>query len=158
MDNKQVEISGAERLKFLYEELNGLVRVLEEFKKTKERYSNRMVEFNEKLKNEEMLLIRRGNYIIKQIAEIEEITDIENTYVNINDIVDIRMAYADDDVEEMTLQLVSGYGTIFDGRLSVNTPLGKEIYGRKVGDAVLYKVNNNVVKAKVLKKTLGKNN
>ena len=146
---KELEIA------FLYHELIKAIKELKDFKKTKERYGNRANEFKVLLTEKEKLLIKKGNDILEQIAFVENISDMDKVYVNINDIVDFIMVYADDDEEEMTLKLVSGDATTFDGRLSVLTPLGMAIYGKKIGDTISYKVNNDLVKVKLLSKTKG---
>lgn len=140
-------------LENLYEELKVAVKELKDFRKTKERYGNRANEFKVLLQEKENLLINKGNSILNKIAKLEK--KEEKEYVNINDIVDLRMAYAEDDLEDMTLKLVSSDATTFDGRVSVFTPLGISMYGKKVGDTVSYKVNNDTVKVKILSKVKG---
>lgn len=86
-------------------------------------------------------------------AEIIEILDMDDELVNIGDILDTNFIFAPDDEEEMTIQLVGGEGSTHDSKVSINSAVGKAIYGRKIGETVSYKANNNNnVKVKLLRK------
>ena len=77
---------------------------------------------------------------------ITEYGDIFNIVFDIN--YDRKIIFSKDDVEEMTIKLVSALG-LSDGNfareVSINSPLGKAIFGKSVGDNSSYKVNNNVI-------------
>ena len=56
------------------------------------------------------------------------------------------MIYSESNVEEMFLKLVGGEAN-FRGdvpEISINSPLGKSIYQKKVGDRTSYQVNGRI--------------
>lgn len=89
---------------------------------------------------------------IKNI-EIIEIRDMDEDCINIDDTLDVNFIFAPDDEEEMTIQLVGGTGKGLHNQVSINSPIGKAIYGRKIGETVFYEVNNNKIEVNLLRKT-----
>lgn len=83
---------------------------------------------------------------LSKIVIIEKHNDQE--LIDINDTVIVDLIFSKDDVEEMTIKLVSALG-LSDGNfareVSINSPLGKAIFGKSVGDNSSYKVNDNVI-------------
>ena len=55
---------------------------------------------------------------------------MEEEYININDKLDVKIIFDVDDEEEMTVELVGAESTK-EGEVSINSPLGKAIYGKK---------------------------
>lgn len=52
--------------------------------------------------------------------------------------------YVEDDDETETYQIVTSVrGNSLDGRISIESPMGKALLGHKVGDRVLVQVNEN---------------
>ena len=70
-------------------------------------------------------------------------------------VISFDLIFSKDDVEEMTIKLVSALG-LSDGNfareVSINSPLGKAIFGKSVGDNSSYKVNDNVIKVLIKQK------
>ena len=106
--------------------------------------------------------------LLRKIAslnnEIERINSILNTaklitkhdnkdLLDIGDIVKIKL-YFEEGIEEDTYELVAGSNdyssTII--KLSINSPLGKALYKRKVNDEVYYTYDNNKVRVQILEK------
>ena len=76
--------------------------------------------------------------------------------IDIGDVLNIDMKFEDEDVEDMTFKLVGlSKGKNAEGieEVSINSPLGKAVYHKEVGDTVSYTVHNNLIevliKAKV---------
>lgn len=85
-------------------------------------------------------------------AVIVEATSREDE-VGINDTVDL---YCEDDDEVETYRLVTSVrGNSIDGRISIESPIGKAILGHKLNDKVYVKVNSDfgyyVVIRKIIK-------
>lgn len=85
-------------------------------------------------------------------AEIIEVLEMTDDSINIGDKLDVNFMYAPDDEEEMTITLVGGTGSTFNNHVSINSPVGSAIYGRKIGETVSYKANNSNAKVKILRK------
>jgi transcription elongation GreA/GreB family factor len=96
----------------------------------------------------------RERSLMQQIRDmrdkIENIEIIERNLnsdtIDVGDVVLIETIFDEDDIEEMTLKLVGGDGDLKCEipEISINSPLGKSIYGKKVLDKTSYKVNENV--------------
>ena len=106
-------------------------------------------------------LLRQANMKAREIRtlrqEIGNVEVIENLFlgedfINIDDIVDANFIFGPEDEEEMTVQLVGGIGNSLKNQISVNSPLGKAIYGKKIGDNVSYIVNQNKIEVNLLRK------
>lgn len=89
---------------------------------------------------------------IIESAEIIEVSEMTDDSINIGDKLDVNFIYAPDDEEEMTITLVGGTGSALNNLVSINSPVGSAIYGRKIGETVSYKANNNNAKVKILRK------
>lgn len=87
-----------------------------------------------------------------QNIEIIEVKDMGEEYVNIDDIIDANFIFAPDDEEEMTIQLVGGNGNSSKNQFSINSPVGKAIYGKKIGETVFYEANNNKIAVNLIRK------
>ena len=75
--------------------------------------------------------------------------------VNIGDIVKIEIIYDEFDKEEEIIKLTGNY--IPDTseeikEITLNSPLGKAIYKNKIGSICNYKVNDRVIKVRLLEK------
>lgn len=106
------------------------------------------------LLSQEKLIVSEINRLANQIQKIEiiEITEMEDNCVNINDNIHINMIFAPDDEEEMTIQLIGEDINAIGSQVSINSPLGKAIYGKKIGETVSYEVNKNQIHVNLLKK------
>ena len=77
---------------------------------------------------------------------------MDGLHININDLIMLQMIFDIEDTEDMTLRLVAEPATIFDGKVSINSPLGQAMYGAEIGNTVSYSVNDKLIKVKLLKK------
>lgn len=96
------------------------------------------------------LRIKRDNCII-----IERENKGENI-VNIEDVIVVEIKFAEDDIEEDTIKIVADLDGFFgeDGisRVSIDSPLGKAVYGREIGKDYNYSVNGNNLVVRVKEK------
>lgn len=118
-------------------------------------------EFEELLRNERML-VGEINSLQERIKNVEivKIQNLDDNTVNIDDFIDINLVFDDDDQEKMIVQLVGEEASALDDKVSINSPLGKAIYGHKIGETVSYSVNNNEIHVDLLRKVkkIGKKN
>ena len=108
----------------------------------------------EALLQKEKLLAGRINEMKKRLAsaEIIDVPELSDDQININDTVILRMVYDVDDFEEDTYKLVGGDGNIMLNEISINSPIGKAIFMKNVGDNVEYTVNGNTFTAMIVDK------
>ena len=88
---------------------------------------------------------------LKRIVILDE---VEEEIVNINDIVTVNMIYPETE-ETITFELVAGMPDLGSRtmKISVNSPLGKAVYQRKIGEELSYIVNNENVNIQIISKT-----
>lgn len=108
----------------------------------------------EQAKREEFKLLKElhdKREALSRIVIIEE-KDNDNT-IDINDYVSIEMAFPGEDPEEMIFKLVAANSPNFssDGisEITLNSPLGKAVYGMKIGDKTSYAVNKNTISVSI---------
>ena len=69
--------------------------------------------------------------------------------VNVNDVVSLNLLFAKDDKEFITIRLVGGTSEK-DDEVSLNSPLGKAIYRKKIGDVAMYTVNDKKINVEIV--------
>ena len=107
---------------------------------------------------QERSLIQQIRDMKDNIRNIEIVEKNENSdTIDVGDIVLIETIFDEDDIEEMTLKLVGGYGDLNCEipEISINSPLGKSIYGKKVLEQTSYQVNGNIFNVLIKEKVLG---
>ena len=93
--------------------------------------------------------------LIKEISDMREqlkIAEIINVDSNADkDSVRVIMKYSEDDEEEYEFVLTGGFKveSKYDS-VSINAPLGKCVYGKKIGFEGNYSVNGNKIDIKIL--------
>lgn len=106
-------------------------------------------------------LLRQANMKAREIkdlklqimnTEVIDLVEMDLDCVNIGDILDVNFVFSPDDEEEMTIELIGGTGKCLNNQVSINSPVGRAIYGKKIGETVLYSVNNNEVRVDLLRK------
>lgn len=88
---------------------------------------------------------------LKRIVILDE---VEEEIININDIVTVNMIYPETE-EIITFELVAGMPDLGSRimKISVNSPLGKAVYQRKIGEELSYIANNENVNIQIISKT-----
>ena len=97
---------------------------------------------------------------IKNMLDLEKHLKIVNDKkykdkVNIGDVVELLFTYNDGSSEREIVKLTGKYMPNEDGlvlEISLNSPLGKVIYKKKIGDEVCYQVHGNLINVKIIEK------
>ncbi len=92
----------------------------------------------------------------KYLKVIKE-TERKENIVNLNDNLEILFIYDENDQEKEKIKLTGKYIPLNDEHLeikeiSLNSPLGKAIYKKKIGETVSYTVGKLEIKVKILGK------
>lgn len=85
--------------------------------------------------------------------QIVDSDDLGEQYINIGDTIKVLVKYDIDDVEEYILKLTGKYLPDYDAtiqEISLNSPLGKTLYLKKVDDELYYEINGKKVEIEVL--------
>lgn len=82
------------------------------------------------------------------LKDIVIVDSKDNGTVSLN--TKVELLFIDDDSVEEYLLTGDINSNIDDNSITLNSPLGSAIYGKKVGDIVSYKVNDNTYRIKVL--------
>lgn len=108
---------------------------------------------------------RQERMILGQLKEcyqkLEKVEIVEKTdnpiLIDINDIVSVNMIFSSEDNENIEFKLVGSVKShtaanddIYE--VSINSPLGKSVYHKKVGDKASYKVENKIVNIEIISK------
>lgn len=89
----------------------------------------------------------------KYLKVVED--DYNDNLVNINDIVEIEYIYSKDDKETEIIKLTGKYIPNTDleiKEITLNSPIGKAMYKKKIGEECSYNVGNNDIKLKIIKR------
>lgn len=89
----------------------------------------------------------------KYLKVINDVYD-ENL-VNINDIVKVEFIYSEDDKEEEIIKLTGKYIPNIDQKvqeITLNSPIGKAIYRKKIGDNCFYMVDDRKIKIRIIER------
>lgn len=154
-ENKKVIYLDQEGYKRYFDELDSLKGELkkvlinknESYNATSSKTAYDNFDFEENQRQEAMILQRIYDKLdnIKNIEVIEE-KDKKENHVNLNDLVKVTLI-EDGTEEEEIIKLVS-YKTVEDNNneeamvVSLSSPIGSAIYGKKEGDVVSYSVGN----------------
>ena len=149
-----VEKMTEEGLNLLYNDLGKIEKEIDDINREFKKSGKDDVEI-ETLIEKKVRLEFRKKALLERIAkvEIKEMKIMDNLHINIGDVVELLMIFDEFDQEEMTLELVGGEGKSTENKISINSPIGKAIYGREVGDVVSYAPNkDSKVQVKILRK------
>lgn len=106
--------------------------------------------------NERTLMqqISRMRDNIRNIEIVER--NLDMNVVDIGDFVLLDIIYSDDDIEELYIKLVGGEANFKKEipEISINSPLGKSIYQKNIGDKTSYQVNDNIFNVFIKDKNL----
>lgn len=91
-----------------------------------------------------------------QNCSIIETQSKDDSIVNIDDVVVVEIEFAKGDVESSKIKLVADFAGFFVekgvDRVSIESPLGEAIYGKKVGETYGYNVNGHNILVKIVSK------
>lgn len=90
--------------------------------------------------------INKMNQDKTKIQIIED--NYKENHVNTNNIITLKFIYTDE--EEIEQLILTGKYLPNDNEITLNSPLGKAIYKKKIGDIVEYKVSDNNIKVEIM--------
>lgn len=104
----------------------------------------------EEAKRKELVIIKEIEDRRSQISNIEIVKETKyKDRININDIVKLEIIFSNEDKEDKKYKLVGSYFPKED-EISINSPIGRAIYNKKIGSKVEYLVNNKKVVVKII--------
>lgn len=102
----------------------------------------------EEIERQERVIEGELNRKYEELSRIVIIEKHNNEeIIDIGDVLVVDMVYSEDDCEEFTFKLVGSNGE-FDAELpeiSLNSPLGKAVYKKKIGENSFYEINNQKI-------------
>ena len=109
----------------------------------------------EEAMREERNMASRIEQMLKEqkLLKIVEQKDREDGKINIGDIVELSIKYADDDIEVETIKLTGKYKPDTDLKIkeiSLNSPIGKAIFQKSINSEVSYMVNGRKISVNIL--------
>jgi len=130
MEENYVNQQGYDKLKATIEELRAQI---EENKDTR--------------KN--AILVSALNILVTELERLVVVEKDEKDYVYLNDTVALDMIYGPDDCEEEVVKLVAICENVTGGikEITIDSPLGKAIHKKAIGEQVTYTVNGMPITA-----------
>ena len=110
---------------------------------------------------EEAMRINRmiDNDILRMLEQTKKLKVIDDKYdpklVNIDDVVNIEFIYSENDIEKEIIKLTGKYIPNMDleiKEVTLNSPIGKAIYKKKIGNICSYQVGNNEIKIRIIER------
>lgn len=110
----------------------------------------------EDAKREEFKIISAIRDKVQGLSRIIIVEDsLDENVINIGDYVKVYTKYSVDDEEEEIYKLIATTTPDLSSdikEISINSPLGKAIYKKSVGDSGFYSVNGNNIEYKIISK------
>lgn len=110
-------------------------------------------DFEESMR-ESRIIAQRINKMIQDQGRIHIIKkeNLDSNVVNIDDHVKLKIIYDIDDVEIETIRLTGKYIPNELQEITLNSPLGRTIYKKKIGSINEYVVSDKIIKVRILEK------
>ena len=113
--------------------------------------------FEDTMRQSRTIAARIDNMLkMKQYLKVVKNVKKDKNTINIGDVLDIKIYYSDDDVEEITIKLTGNYIPSVDDsiqEITLNSPLGKAIYLKKIKDKdINYIVNDKKIRVAIINK------
>ena len=102
----------------------------------------------EEAMHKENELFQRYNKKKSMLKDIVIIDKESNGTVSLN--MKVRLLFIDDEIKEEYIITGDINSNIDDNSITINSPLGSAIYGKRVGDKVCYKVRDNTYNVEIL--------
>ena len=101
--------------------------------------------------SKENSLLRRLGELRTQLsnAEIIDKKDQQDEKINIGDVVDLKIIISESISQNLTVRLVGGTADLNSDirEASINSPMGKAIYQKVIGEEITYNVNGRIFNA-----------
>ena len=110
--------------------------------------------YDEVMRKEREIVSKIKNLLeVKKHLKVVKVNKCGDNIVNVDDTVELLLRYALDDEEVEVIKLTGKYIPNSDvGEISLNSPLGKAIYKKKIGSKVSYVVNEKKIEVEILRK------
>lgn len=95
-------------------------------------------------------MIKEQKNRITRLKVLEE--DYDKDCINVSDSVFLELIFEDGETEYLTVTLFASNCDVLNGGVSINSPLGRSIYKKKIGSVVNYYVNEKKVIVKIINK------
>lgn len=166
MEKFKVDEKGLERLKEEEKEILNKLNDIRMYKGKEAIYQGDNWHDNPELymtESKENSLLKRLSDIRTQIsnAEIIDSSNADSELINIGDLVELEIKLNPNAPAQLiNVRLVGGKVNMesTEREVSLNSPMGKAIYLKRVGEAVSYEVNDNKITAIINNKTGNKSN
>lgn len=110
----------------------------------------------ESAKREELAALSQLETKIQNLSNIEIVDSLDDSdLIDVNDVVKVIIKISETKSKEQVIRLVGASTTDPNAEykeISINSPLGDAIYGKKVGDIVEYKVSDREMSALIEEK------
>lgn len=112
--------------------------------------------YEDAMRKEKMIQSKINEMILqKDKLKLVEDGDYDENVVCINDIIEVSIIYDDDDSELEIIKLTGKYlPNEQKNEVTLNSPIGKALYRKKVGSTNSYKVNNKELKVYIIRKVI----
>lgn len=112
--------------------------------------------YEDAMRKEKMIQSKINEMILqKDKLKLVEDGDYDENAVCINDIIEVSIIYDDDDSELEIIKLTGKYlPNEQKNEVTLNSPIGKALYRKKVGSTNSYKVNNKELKVYIIRKVI----
>lgn len=112
--------------------------------------------YEDAMRKEKMIQSKINEMILqKDKLKLVEDGDYDENAVCINDIIAVSIIYDDDDSELEIIKLTGKYlPNEQKNEVTLNSPIGKALYRKKVGSTNSYKVNNKELKVYIIRKVI----
>lgn len=107
----------------------------------------------EELDREEVNIVNQIRNLSERIKNIRIIEPHNNeNMVNIGDRLKLQIKYADGEVEDLEITLYGMDCDTLNNEITINSPLGKAIYNKKVGDIIVCNINDSNITVNIISK------
>ena len=112
--------------------------------------------YEDAMRKEKMIQSKINEMILqKDKLKLVEDGDYDENAVCINDIIEVSIIYDDDDSDLEIIKLTGKYlPNEQKNEVTLNSPIGKALYRKKVGSTNSYKVNNKELKVYIIRKVI----
>lgn len=107
-------------------------------------------------------LIMRERVLVSEIKSLAQVLEnaevinnetLDENVIGLEDVVTIKMEYSNNEFEIIDVRLDSTGNLNIGESVSINSPLGRAIFGKKVGDTANYKINGKEINVIILNKS-----
>lgn len=103
----------------------------------------------EEAKREELKIVGLIQKRLDDLKNVVILEEVPESVIKIGDIVTVRLSMTNEE-EEFDFKLVGSLNTKNEDEIAINSPMGRAVYKKSVGDKVSYQVGSNVYMVEIL--------